>query len=270
MIESTPGFLAGIHAEAGVWAGPLTDAAIREARRLVASSRRAAAFTGAGVSTESGIPDYRSPGGTWTRETPVHIDAYVTDPAVRTRTLRRFLLGGRQRPQPNAAHHALARLEQDGHLAGIVTQNVDGLHQAAGSRVVHELHGNGLTASCLVCRASWEAEAVLARMDDGVDDPRCPLCGGILKPDVVFFGEALPAATVTAAERLVQEADLLLVAGTSLQVWPAAAIPRLALRRGIPVILLTLSDTDLDADVTVRIRALAGPALSAIAHAGPA
>lgn len=262
--EPSP-FLAGIHADAASHQGPRLDAALAQARDLLRHSRRAVAFTGAGISTESGIPDYRSAGGTWTQQTPVHIDDYLRDSAVRARTLHRFLLAGRNRPGPNAGHRTLARMEDAGRLAGIITQNVDGLHQEAGSRVVLELHGNGRGASCRECARRFPAAEIASRLEAGEDDPRCTACGGILKPDVVLFGEALPADVVAAAEDLVQHADLLLAVGTSLRVWPAAQIPRLALARGIPVILLTLSDTALDDAVTVRVRALAGPALEAIA-----
>lgn len=199
--------------------------------QLLVNSRNAIALTGAGVSTESGIPDFRSPGGLWTKIDPgeFSIDRFLQNPArfwrihLELKTSGAFDMAS---AEPNSAHYALARMEQLGLLKCIITQNVDNLHQRAGSVEVVEFHGNMLRAACLKCHALEPIENAEARLANGEQDvPRCVHCGGILKPDAVFFGEAIPSRALMISQVQSQKCDVLLVAGTSLQVFPAAQIP---------------------------------------------
>jgi NAD-dependent deacetylase len=197
----------------------------------LARSHNAVALTGAGISTESGIPDFRSPGGLWTRVDPAEfsIDRFLENPArfwqlhLGLKTSGEFDLAA---AYPNPAHYALARMEQMGILKCVITQNVDNLHQRAGSVEVVEFHGNMLRACCLKCRAKQPIEDVEARLSEGFEDaPRCQRCNGLLKPDAVFFGEPIPSKALMASDLQSHKCDLLLVIGTSLQVYPAAQIP---------------------------------------------
>ncbi len=202
---------------------------LKDAARLVATSRYAVALTGAGVSTESGIPDFRSKGGLWSRYDPMEygtIGAFRRDPAKVWRMLEELL--GITDARPNPGHFAMARLEQAGHLQGIITQNIDGLHQAAGSRNVVEFHGSLATFSCLSCGAGYSLDE--ARQIPL--PPQCPACREIIKPDVVFFDEQIPPAAISGAEELLAHVDLLLVAGTSCQVAPASWFPQMVAARG--------------------------------------
>jgi NAD-dependent deacetylase len=195
------------------------------------NARNAVALTGAGVSTESGIPDFRSPGGLWTRIDPgeFSIDRFLQNPArfwrlhVELKTSGDFDMA---RANPNPAHYSLARLEQVGILKCLITQNVDNLHQRAGSVEVVEFHGNLLRAVCLKCRALEPIEQAEQRVVCGDEEiPRCLKCGGLLKPDAVFFGEAIPSRALMMSQIQCEKCDVLLVVGTSLQVYPAAQIP---------------------------------------------
>src|SRR5687768_7405755 len=174
---------------------------LERARELVAESFCGAAFTGAGCSTASGVPDFRSPGGIWSRYRPVPFQDFVVDPEARRRywiykkeTYRDFA-----EARPNAAHHALARMESAGWLRAVVTQNIDGLHQEAGSRCVLELHGTNRRVVCIRCTASWPAAEIQARLLAGCEVPECDHCGGILKAATVSFGQALPSDVLAAA-----------------------------------------------------------------------
>lgn len=204
---------------------------ISKIAQYLVNSRNAIALTGAGVSTESGIPDFRSPGGLWTKIDPgeFSIDRFLQNPArfwrihLELKTSGSFDMAS---AEPNSAHYALARMEQLGLLKCIITQNVDNLHQRAGSVEVVEFHGNMLRAVCLKCRALEPIENAEARLANGEQDvPRCLHCGGILKPDAVFFGEAIPSRALMISQVQSQKCDVLLVVGTSLQVFPAAQIP---------------------------------------------
>ncbi len=204
---------------------------IAKIAQCLVSSRNVVALTGAGVSTESGIPDFRSPGGLWTKIDPgeFSIDRFLQNPARFWRLHLQLKTGGdfdMASAEPNSAHYALARMEQLGILKCIITQNVDNLHQRAGSVEVVEFHGNMLRAVCLKCRALEPIEQAEARLASGEQDvPRCVHCGGVLKPDAVFFGEAIPSRALMISQVQSQKCDLLLVVGTSLQVFPAAQIP---------------------------------------------
>ncbi len=203
---------------------------IERAAEKIAQARNAVALTGAGISTESGIPDFRSPGGLWERVDPneFSIDRFLQNPArfwriqLDLKASGDFDIWG---AGPNPAHTALARLEQLGALKCVITQNVDNLHQKAGSVEVVEFHGNLLRAACIKCRALEPINAVEERLSGGEDTPRCLKCGGLVKPDAVFFGEAIPSKALAVSQIQTQKCDLLLVIGTSLQVFPAGQIP---------------------------------------------
>jgi len=197
----------------------------------LAGAQNVVALTGAGVSTESGIPDFRSPGGLWTRIDPgeFSIDRFLQNPARFWKMHLQLKASGdfnMAAADPNPAHYALARMEQMGILKCVITQNVDNLHQRAGSVEVVEFHGNLLRAVCLKCRALEPIENVESRLMESDDEtPRCRRCEGLLKPDAVFFGEPIPSKALMISEIQAQKCDLLLVIGTSLQVYPAAQIP---------------------------------------------
>lgn len=198
------------------------DAVLRAAGEIVRAGK-VAALTGAGVSTESGIPDFRSPGGLWSIFDPMEyasLDVFLREPSKAWRLFRALGKTCRDR-QPNPAHRALATLETEGWIVGVVTQNIDGLHQAAGSGRVLEIHGNGERLRCLGCGATRPFER--AHLEDDAPLPRCPACGTILKPDVVLFGEEVQQSDAIAG--LVSGCDLLLVVGTSANVYPAAWLP---------------------------------------------
>lgn len=236
---------------------PLAELLDRAAEAMLDAGRPGVALTGAGISVESGIPDFRSPGGIWERFDPYEyatIDAFRSDPVKVWRflvELDELLVGA----APNPGHDALSALERLGLLGAVVTQNVDGLHQAAGSQDVIEYHGNGRRLVCLDCRAARDASA--GRGGEG-HPPRCP-CGSILKPDVVLFGEAIPPAAHRRAIDAVAGAGFLLVVGTSATVSPCSELPHLARRSGVPVLEVNLDETHLTRSVALlALRGSAG------------
>ena len=244
-----------------------------ELTELLADARRVVGFTGAGVSTESGIPDFRSPGGVWTRYDPrnFELDRYVTDPEVRRLSweMRREFFAAPV--QPNPAHRAFARLEEAGRSPGVITQNIDGLHQAAGSRTVVELHGTAREVMCIghpvggaVDGCGWRAPYTWAfqRLDQGDQDPQCPRCGSLVKSATVSFGQLLFPGVVERATELVQSADVLLVAGSSLQVYPAAALPMAAVDAGARLVIVNDEPTPFDGLADLVVRGRAGEVLS--------
>jgi NAD-dependent deacetylase len=214
------------------------------------------ALTGAGISVPSGIPDFRSPGsGLWENVDPMevaHIDAFRRDP-VGFWSFYGQRFAALEGKRPNGAHRALAELERRGRLDAVITQNIDGLHAAAGSADVIEVHGSIASASCLACGARHplaETRARLAVDPDGV--PRCD-CGKPLKPDVVLFGELLPEAEMARAQQLAVRTDLLLCVGSSLEVWPVAELPELTLRAGGEVAIVTAGPTPYDRHAAVKL-----------------
>lgn len=230
------------------------------ARRLVARSERVVVLAGAGISTDSGIPDFRGPQGVWTRdpaaERASHISHYVSDPEVRRRAWRARLDRGPTEARPNAGHRALVTLEAQGRLQLLVTQNVDGLHHAAGSdpaRVV-EIHGTGREVACLNCGERAPMEVALERVRAGEEDPPCRGCGGILKSATISFGQSLVTADLARAEAAARSCDLLLAVGTTLSVYPIADMVPVAVASGAPVVIVNGEPTAMDdlADVVVR------------------
>lgn len=237
-----------------------------------ATASRGVVFTGAGISTESGIPDFRGPDGFWKRndQAKFTIQNYVRDPEHRKERWRMAVAGGSfmrspdGEPAPNAGHVAIARLEQLGIVRGVVTQNVDGLHQEAGSGRVLELHGTTKRISCLSCGESWPRNVVLQRVLDGEEDPECTSCGGILKSATISFGQQLPSDVLEEAHRWSLEADLFLVVGSSLVVYPAAALPGVAKQAGAKLAIVNREETDQDPIFDAVIRDAAGPTLTAM------
>ena len=254
--------------------------ALAQAAAILAGAPRILAFTGAGISTESGIPDFRGPDGLWTRVDPKDftITRYLADPELRRRGWRMHLegrlWGARARLAPNPAHLALVDLWRAGRLAGCVTQNIDGLHLQAGlpPEAVAELHGNVRHVRCLDCDLRWPTEEVLQRVEAGEEEPRCVSCGGIIKTATVMFGEALPPAVLGHAWDMAASAGAVLAVGSTLSVWPAAEIPAAAVRRGDPLVILNQGATGMDGLATIRIEGAAGALLPALVEkilAGP-
>lgn len=251
-------------------ARPADPAAVAALSRIVRDARRIVAFTGAGISTESGIPDYRGPGGVWASGRPPTLGDFLERDEVR----RTYWLQRRDHYPtmaalaPNAGHRALATLERDGRLLGIVTQNIDGLHQKAGNdpgRVV-ELHGTTHLVRCLSCNTTWASEEIQRRLEDE-PLPLCTVCGGHLRSATVLFGEAMPAEPLRRAIDLARTCDLMLVVGSSLVVQPAARIPVLAKQSGATLAMVNRESTPLDDLADVLVAGDAGPVLSAVAAA---
>lgn len=255
-------------------------------------------LTGAGCSTESGIPDYRDLQGRWKRPAPMNFQAFVGDVAARRRYWVRSMIGWPRiaASRPGPAHAALAQLEAAGHVRLLVTQNVDGLHDAAGSRRVIDLHGRLDGVRCLSCQARWprqrmqqmlraanddwlrahlpqdvatapDGDALVRELDfSGFEVPACPACAGVLKPDVVFFGENVPRERVQTVLQALERADALLVAGSSLMVYSGLRFVRAAVQAGKPVAAVNLGCTRADASLALKVEQPVGTALSELAH----
>jgi len=237
--------------------------------QLILESKKVVVFTGAGISTESGIPDFRGPGGIWTRYDPEDftIQKFLSNPAARKTVWKMSAEGGLlAEAEPNPAHHAIAELYQVGKLDCVITQNIDNLHQKAGipEDKVFELHGNTRWAVCLSCRRRFPMLEVLQKMKEGVEVPDCPDCQGILKPDAVLFGEALPQEILREAARRSQNCDLLIVIGSTLVIYPAAYMPTYAREAGARLAIVNLTPTPLDHYATVVIRGRAGEIMSRV------
>jgi len=241
-----------------------TDTALDQAATLLRPARAAIAFTGAGISVESGIPHFRGEGGLWTKFDPykvAHIDTFRKDPA---QYWTYSLEHRRMDAEPNPAHRALVDLERRGHLRAVVTQNTDGLHQRAGSSDVIELHGSSHAVICLDCDARFP-RAEIDQLNREHCPPSCLSCGGrFLKPTVVLFGEALPQSALRQAQQLAMAADVVLIVGSSLQVYPAAGIPRLALQHGAELCIVNAEPTPYDEVAAAVIQGKAGEVLPEI------
>jgi len=226
------------------------DPDIAALARLLQQAERAVLFTGAGISTESGIPDFRSPGGIWTRYKPIDFDDFINSEAARREAWRRkFATDPTMRAaQPNRGHRAVAALVQRGTASSVITQNIDGLHQASGvpEAQVIELHGNTTYAHCLDCGRRYEIEALRLAFERDEVPPRCADCGGLVKTATVSFGQPMPQAAMQRAERETLAADLFIVAGSSLVVYPAAGFPELAKRNGAALVIVNRDPTGLD------------------------
>jgi NAD-dependent protein deacetylase/lipoamidase len=238
----------------------------RRAAELLAGARSGLALTGAGVSAESGIQTFRGAGGLWTQYDPVKvatIDNFLKDPSAYWSVAKeRGAVALKARP--NAGHYAMAALEEAAHLAAVVTQNTDGLHQASGSKHVIEIHGSSRTVQCLDCGTRELRADVQARLDMEMP-PRCRICGGTyLKPTVVMFGEAMPVPEVEEAFELARSADVMLVVGTSLVVYPAAEIPLVAERSGARMIVVNAEPTPFDDLAEVVLHGRSGEILPEI------
>jgi len=236
---------------------------------LILASRKMIVFTGAGVSTESGIPDFRSPGGIWERFDPDDFtyQKFVSNPETRRKQwqmLREGMLTGGA--EPNPAHYAVAELDRIGKLDCVITQNIDNLHQKAGvpDSKVFELHGNMQWVVCLGCGQRYPFGEIKPRLDEGEEIPGCPACQGILKPDVVLFGEQLPGQVLNEASRRSYGCDLFIVIGSTLVVYPAAYMPVYATGAGARLVIINLSPTPMDHQAAVLIRAKAGEAMPVI------
>ncbi|GMQ77608.1 MAG: NAD-dependent protein deacylase Cob2 [Anaerolineae bacterium] len=239
------------------------------AKGLLAESRRSVALTGAGISTPSGIPDFRSPeSGLWENVDPYQVAS---------------VYGFRQRPEdffdwirpvakiafdaePNAAHKALAKMEREGLLKGIITQNIDMLHSKAGSKVIYELHGHWREATCIRCYNIYPSDTHLLEFLKSGDIPHCDSCGGILKPNVILYGEQLPINILNEAQRLARTCDLMLVVGSSLEVTPASQLPMLALENDARIIIINLEPTYLDSYADITFHADVVDVLPALAN----
>ncbi len=236
---------------------------------LVRMSERMSVFTGAGISTESGIPDYRGPNGVWARQAIPHVDTIRTDDAARAEHWqdRRHRYPEMLARVPNAGHEAIAEFEADGRLLALITQNIDGLHQKAGNgddRVI-ELHGSTHVIRCTQCGRRYTGVDIQRRLEAGEEDPRCPVCGGVLRTGTVLFGESLPERALRTAHAVAQATDLMLVIGSSLVVNPAARLPVIAKNAGARLVIINQSSTPIDELADVRIEAGAGEVLSGIA-----
>ncbi len=246
---------------------------IEELASQVGSSRYLVAFTGAGISTESGIPDFRGPQGIWKKMRPIELPEFLADPAARKEYWRRKIEGYPQMrdAQTNEGHRALARLYQAGLLQTVITQNIDGLHQKAGipnERVI-EFHGSNAYISCLQCRKRFEWEEVLPffgqQPTPSSQCSRCDDCGGWLKPATISFGQAMPEEDTRRAFAEAAKADLLITVGTSLQVFPAAGIPGETRRHGGQVVIVNNQPTGLDHEAQLILRGAAGQILRMLA-----
>jgi len=242
---------------------PALDSLIDRVADLIINAGRIVVFTGAGVSTESGIPDFRSPGGIWDRFDPDDFTyhKFVSHPETRRKQWQMLGQGVlTTKAEPNPAHYAIAELDRLGKLDCVITQNVDSLHQKAGvpQDKVFELHGNMQWAKCLRCGRSYPFEYIKARLDEGEEIPDCEACHGILKPAAVFFGEPLPAKVLEEATSRSYNSDLFIVIGSTLVIYPAAYMPIYAVRSGAKLVIINLSSTPMDMEATVLIRAKAG------------
>ena len=238
----------------------MDDQLIEAVRGWVAQAQAVVVLTGAGISTDSGIPDFRGPNGLWTRnpgaERMASLQHYVSDPEVRRASWRNRLSSPAWSAQPNPGHQAIVELERQGRLIGVLTQNIDELHQRAGTdpSLVVELHGTMREVACLSCGERGPMEETLERVRAGEDDPACRSCGGILKSATISFGQNLVAEDLERAQRLAERCDLLLAVGSTLTVYPAAALVPLAAGAGARVVIVNGEPTEYDelADAVLR------------------
>ncbi len=239
---------------------------VEQLREMIGSAKRIVAFTGAGISTESGIPDFRSPGGIWTRYKPIYFDDFMASDEMRRESWRRKFATDETmlKAEPNAGHRALARLVEQGRMSAIITQNVDGLHQRSGvpDAKVIELHGNSTYASCLDCGHRYELDPIRKAFLGSGKLPICIKCEGIVKTATISFGQAMPEIQMARAQDETMACDLFIVLGSSLVVYPAAGFPRMAKRRGARLVIVNREATDQDDAADMVIHAEIGPTMS--------
>ena len=232
----------------------------------LSAARSGVAFTGAGVSTESGIPDFRSPGGVWAKSQPVLFGDFLESAEARLEywSQKSESHADMFEAEPNVTHKALARWEELGLLRGVITQNIDELHQRGGSQNVLELHGTAMKIGCLACEARFDADPMVREFQKTGVVPECPKCDGYLKHATVSFGQNLPADVLGTAVHWAQEADLFLAMGSSLVVNPAAQLPEIAKRRGARLVILNRDPTPLDSIADLVINAPLGEVMEAV------
>jgi NAD-dependent deacetylase len=242
------------------------ETAVERLRRLVDAARVVVPFTGAGISTECGIPDFRSPGGIWTKNQPIPFDVFLASQEMRDEAWRRRFAMEEQfsTASPGRGHLALAHLYRAGKVPGVITQNIDNLHQASGvaAEDVVELHGNTTFAHCLDCGQRYELAWIKPRFLSQGRAPDCPECGGYIKTATISFGQAMPEAEMRRAEELTRSCDLFIAIGSSLVVWPAAGFPAMAKRSGARLAILNREETELDAIADLVIHDDIGNVLS--------
>ena len=237
---------------------PLTASSNTEFAKLIVHSSRAVIFTGAGISTESGIPDFRSPGGVWSKMKPIQFQDFVADPKIRHESWRRKFdrLDGLANALPNSGHFAVAKLVNNNKVSHVITQNVDNLHQNSGVDVekISELHGNATYTKCLDCNKRYELELLKREFLETNEPPLCSICGGILKTATISFGQAMPEREMQISQRKAIESDLFICIGTSLAVFPAADLPLLAKETGATLVILNNEPTPMDqyADLVIN------------------
>jgi NAD-dependent deacetylase len=241
---------------------------IERLHRMIGSAKRIVAFTGAGISTESGIPDFRSPGGIWTKYQPIYFDDFVSSKEMRREAWRRKFATDQTmvKAEPNAGHRALAKLVDEGRMSAVITQNLDGLHQRSGvpdSKVI-ELHGNTTYAACLDCGQRYELEPIKRAFVGKGELPVCGKCDGLVKTATISFGQAMPEIAMARAQDETMACDLFIVLGSSLVVYPAAGFPRVAKRRGAKLVIVNREPTDQDDDADLVIHAEIGPTMSRV------
>jgi NAD-dependent deacetylase len=245
-------------------------AAIRRLKKLIDGCSRAVVFTGAGISTESGIPDFRSPDGIWSKSTPIYYDEFISSEAARREAWRRKFDIDRDidHAEPNRGHRAVARLVREGVVSAVITQNIDGLHQLSGvpEEYIIELHGNGTYAKCLTCATRYELEPIKKDFLDADIIPECRFCGGLIKGATISFGQAMPEEEMRRARDATLACDLFIAIGSSLVVYPAAGFPAIAKENGAQLVILNREPTDLDdlADLVLNLEI--GPTLGEAAN----
>jgi NAD-dependent deacetylase len=241
---------------------------VERLRSMIEESKRGVVFTGAGISTESGIPDFRSPGGIWTQYKPIDFRDFMASEEMRRESWRRKFASDAvmKKAQPNKGHLAVAKLVQQGTVSSVITQNIDGLHQLSGvpDDKVIELHGNTTYAACLNCGKRYELEDIRKVFDKDETLPACDQCSGIIKTATISFGQAMPLDEMKAAENETMACDLFLAIGSSLVVYPAAGFPELARRNGARLVILNRDPTPLDEIADLALHSEIGPTLSAV------
>lgn len=241
---------------------------VNQLSQLLQEATRTVIFTGAGMSTESGIPDFRSPGGIWTKMRPIDFSDFIRSETVRRESWSRKFAGGDKirDAAPNSGHNIISQWVNSGKVSAVITQNVDGLHQRSGipdSQVI-ELHGNSTYASCLDCGKQVELDAIRARFDASGELPICSACSGIVKTATISFGQSMPPAAMQMAEQHTLACDLFIAIGSSLVVYPAAGFPALAKRNGAKLVIINREATDLDPICDLVINSEIGATLCAV------